>query len=68
MGCSLLNPRLGRDHTQMPISKHKPNTRDPLLSKAETRGLNLNCVETATNRFAGVNFKRKEEEVCVRMS
>lgn len=63
MGCFLLDPRTGTDHAQMPITKHKPNTRDPLLSKAETRWLNLNRVETPANSFAGVNFKRKEEEV-----
>ena len=39
----------------------KPNTRDPLLSKAETRRQNLSCVETSANSFADVNFKRKEK-------
>lgn len=61
MGCSLLDHRIGTAHTQMPISKHKPITRDPLLSKAEARRQNLSCVETSANSLAGVNFKRKEE-------
>ena len=58
---SLIPSALRFMYSQIPILKHKPNTKTSFIMQGqETRGLNINQAKTATKSFESLTFKTEK--------